>query len=297
MTYTINKGKPKKLEKLRWWFIHRGPRRLITIESLNGLVTFDSKDNVIGKQIFFRRYWDVEEVKDTVQLLVDNGYIDTHKPGIALNIGANIGLIVLAQIRHTIFEHAIAFEPVPSNYEILVKNIAQNGYSEDVECLQMALSSEDGEIEMELSGDNFGDHRVRSSDKKGDFGEDKREIVKVKVGRLDSLITQGRFENEQPGLIWVDIQGHEGDFFKGAMEVITRYHVPVASEFWPYGIKRAGWSSEQFCELISSLFTHYLDPKGENKFCSTDSFSSMFEKYTGPKDYTDIILVNENWKK
>ena len=117
------------------------------------------------------------------------------------------------------------------------------------------------------------------------------------MAQLDSLIKQGRFDKEKPGLIWVDIQGHEGDFFKGAEEVITRYHVPVASEFWPYGIKRAGWSSEQFCDLISRLFTHYLDPKGTNQFCSTDSFSNMFEKYTGPKDYTDIILINENWKK
>jgi hypothetical protein len=94
----------------------------------------------------------------------------------------------------------------------------------------------------------------------------------------------------------VDIQGHEGDFFKGASEVIRRYKVPVNSEFWPYGIERAGWNSESFSDLISSLFTHYLDTNGENKFISTDSFSSMFEKYAGPKEYTDIILVNESWK-
>jgi FkbM family methyltransferase len=261
------------------------------------LVTFDSRDKAVGKHIYFRRYYDVEEVKHTVQLLVDNGYIDAHQPGIVINVGANIGLITLALMRHSIFEHAIAFEPVPSNYEIHVKNITQNGYSEDVECLQMAVSSYDGENEMELSGENFGDHRVKISAKNGHFHEEQREIVNVMVGKLDSLIAQGKFEDERPGLIWMDIQGHDGDFYKGAKEVISHYHVPVIGEFWPYGINRAGWSNEQYCEIISSLFTHYLDPNGANEFCSTDTFASMFEKYTGPEDGSDIVLVNERWKQ
>jgi FkbM family methyltransferase len=296
MTYRVNKGKPTKLQKLHWWLLHHGRRRLVTIESLNGLVTFDSKDKAVGKHIFFRREYDVEEVKRTVQLLEDHGYIDPHNPGMALNVGANIGLITLALRRHSLFEHVMAFEPVPSNFEILKKNIAQNGYSNEIECLAMALSNKDGEITMELSGENFGDHRIRSSADKGHFHEEQRETISVTVGKLDSLIDQGKFENERPGLVWMDIQGHDGDFYSGAKEVISRYHVPVVGEFWPYGIKRAGFSSTQYCEIISSLFSHYYDPKGEREFCSVDSFASMFEKYTGPEDGSDIILVNESWK-
>lgn len=297
MMYRVNKGKPTKLEKLRWWLLHHGPRRHITIESLNGLVTFDSKDKAVGKHIFFRREYDVEEVKRTVQLLVDNGYVDPHNPGIALNVGANIGLIALALRRHSIFGHIIAFEPVPSNFEILKKNVVQNGYSDDIECLAMALSSNDGEITMELSGENFGDHRIRSSNDKGHFHEERRETISVMTGKLDSLIGQGKFENQRPGLVWMDIQGHDGNFYLGAKEVISRYHVPVVGEFWPYGIKRAGYTSTQYCEIVSSLFSHYYDPKGAREFCAIGSFARLFEKYTGPEDGTDIVLVNEGWKR
>ena len=296
MAYRVNKGKPTKLEKLHWWLLHHGPRRHITIETRNGLVTFDSKDKAVGKHIFFRREYDIDEVSQTVQLLIDNGYVDSQKPGTALNVGANIGLIALALKRHSIFERVLAFEPVPSNFAILVENIGQNGYSDEIECLEMALSDTDGEITMELSGENFGDHRVRSSEEKGHFHEERRETITVKTRRLDSLIAIGKFEEEPPGLVWMDIQGHDGDFYLGAKEIIRRYQVPVVSEFWPYGIRRAGFSSTQYCEIVSSLFSHYSDPKGASEFCSMDSFSSMFEKYTGPEDGSDIVLINESWR-
>ncbi|UCB53872.1 MAG: FkbM family methyltransferase [Thiotrichales bacterium] len=296
MVYRVNKGKPTKLEKLRWWLLHRGPRREVTIDSLNGLVTFYSKDKAVGKHIYFRREYDVDAVKQRVRLLVDNGYIDEERPGIALNIGANIGLITLALMKFTMFRNVIAFEPVPSNFRLLEKNIAQNGYSEDVQCLQLALSSEDGQVEMELSDENFGDHRIRRSFEKGYFREERREVANVDARRLDSLIGKGFFAKERPGLIWMDIQGHDYDFFVGSKEVISRYRVPVVGEFWPYSINRAGCERDQYCEIIMSLFTHYLDPAGANEFCTVDSFDSLFDRYTGPDEATEITLVNEGWR-
>lgn len=165
----------------------------------------------------------------------------------------------------------------------------------DVACVNFALSSDDGMIDMELSDDNYGDHRVRRTTRNGAYGESKRKTVQVKMSRLDTFLNNYP-KDIKLGLIFMDIQGHEYDFFIGAKDVILNSEVPTVTEFWPYGLARAKIKRDDYYELISSMYTHYYDVEDmiKNKI---DEIFCLFDKYDGPNIITDIILLNENLGK
>jgi len=62
--------------------------------------------------------------------------------------------------------------------------------------------------------------------------------------------------DERIDWVWADNQGHEGHFFGGASAFLQR-GVPLASEFWPYAIRRSGISDSEFQEIVSGAFTHF----------------------------------------
>jgi hypothetical protein len=61
---------------------------------------------------------------------------------------------------------------------------------------------------------------------------------------------------ETISLLWVDVQGWEGYIFLGAERLLST-GIPVASELWPYGMRRAGMSQEQFCEIAERFWSSY----------------------------------------
>lgn len=286
------KDSPSPFRKLHWWLLHNGPARHVMVETKNGKISFDSRDNCVGKHVFFRREYDVDKVQQLSDFLVQSGYIDQQNPGLVLNVGANIGLLATALKYYSVFDHIVAVEPVRLNFELLKKNVLQNGLDDSIDCVNLALSSADGEVEMELSEDNYGDHRVRRMDADGEFGESHRTTVSVKMSRLDTFIG-AHYADSKIGLVWMDIQGHEGEFFIGAKDIILKDKVPTVAEFWPYGIARSGMKQNTYSALISSIYTHFYN-YADMKRNSVAELDALFEKYAGPDDGTDIILVNEN---
>ncbi len=81
-----------------------------------------------------------------------------------LDVGANIGMICIALMLQNYFKRAIAFEPDPKNFRLLVKNVAQNGLENRIDCFPYALSSAAGEAELELSPHNSGDNHLHYSE-------------------------------------------------------------------------------------------------------------------------------------
>lgn len=171
--------------RLRWWFIHLGPRRDVTVDTSNGLLSFDSKDRLIGKYLYVKRSYEAREIQTAVALLRQEGYLKDAEGGTVLDVGANIGMICIALLKHGCFERAIAFEPAPNNYRLLIKNIDQNGLRERVLHFPCALSAAEGELELELSEDNSGDHRLRQTATPGVFREERRRTLRVRVRTLD----------------------------------------------------------------------------------------------------------------
>lgn len=78
-----------------------------------------------------------------------------------------------------------------------------------------------------------------------------------RTARLDDLLSQvPEGWTDDIKLIWIDTQGHEGHVFGGGENLFSR-DIPVVSEIWPYGLKRAGTNLEDFCRVAAGFWSHY----------------------------------------
>ena len=280
--------------KLCWWLIYLGPRRDITVQTSNGLLTLDSKDWLIGKHLYVRQSHEEGEMRSAISLLKKEGYLGNASRDTLLNVGANVGMTCIGLLKAGYFERAIAFEPAPNNYRLLVHNVNQNGLQHRIVHFPLGLSSTEGELDLELSDDNSGDHRIRRTKDPGFFHEEKRRTIKVPVRTLDHVLSeQSSPMNESVGLVWVDIQGHEGQFFEGARHFLSQ-GTPVVSEFWPYGIKRSGMSADQYCRILSELFTHFYVLVGEPfQKRAISGIRDLFDVNSKPREVCVVVLVQD----
>lgn len=288
---TLNSSLRERYRKLCWALIHTGPRRNITLRTANGVLTIDSKDWLVGKYLYVRREHETAEMRKAIELLRQGGFLKESE--MLLNVGANLGMTCIGAINLGYFKRAVAFEPEPENCRLLCHNVRQNSLQGQIACFQIALTSTDGEMELELSEDNSGDHRLRSSAKPGFFHEERRRTVAVPVKTLDSLLaSDARLQGDRIDLVWIDIQGCEGHFFQGAQAFFSRA-VPVVSEFWPYGMERAGTSPAAFCAVVAQLFTHfYVLAEGVKR--PIGEIANLFGAYQEPRQVCLIVLVRES---
>jgi len=281
--------------KLRWRMLYGGEPRDVTVASYNGLLTFDSRDKLIGKYLYVDRAYERSYIESALGVLEHDGYLAPRSNGddVLLDVGANIGMICIALLGQRRFARALAAEPSPRNLRLLEHNVAQNGLRERVTIVPCALSSAEGELELELSDYNSGDNRIRHDVSSGAFREEGREVVKVPVRTLDGVLAEQGVDARAVRLVWVDIQGHEGHFFRGARRTLTA-GPPVVSEFWPYGILRSGTSRAEYCRVVGELFTsfYHMRSSGAEKL-PISAIDSLFDRYAGPKEMCEVILVND----
>ncbi|HEX6537383.1 MAG TPA: FkbM family methyltransferase [Gemmatimonadaceae bacterium] len=287
------------VHKLRWRLLYTGPRRDVTVDSYNGRLTFDSRDKLIGKYLYLDRAYERRYIESALAVLERDGFLARDGSGLVLDVGANIGMICIALVRHGWFGGAVAFEPAPGNARLLRHNVDQNGLRDRIRVVQAALSARPGELALELSEYNSGDNRIRVLDGRGAGGgggggawnEDRRAVVRVPVRALDEALDDMGVDPSAVRLAWVDIQGHEGRFFEGARATIAR-GVPVVSEFWPYGILRSGMLRSEYVRVVEELFTHFyhLGDDGVEKRPIAE-VDALFDAYRAPKQMCEVIFV------
>jgi FkbM family methyltransferase len=282
------------VRKLQWYRLYSGPPRDVTVDSYNGRLTFDSRDKLIGKYLYVDRAYERRYIEDALGVLERDGYVRRDGRGTVLDVGANIGMICIALLTHGWFGSAVAFEPAPRNLRLLERNAVQNGCADRIIRLPYALSARADELELELSEYNSGDNRIRHSRVEGAWQEDRREVVRVPVRTLDGALADARVDPGDVRLAWVDIQGHEGQFFQGARRLLACGAVPVVSEFWPYAILRSGMTQADYVRTVSELFTHFyhLTDDGVEKL-PIARIDALFARYAAPKENTQVILVRD----
>lgn len=285
--------------KLRWRKLYSGTPHDVTVESYNGLLTFHSSDKLIGKYLYIDRAYERRYIESALGVLERDGYLapDARDRGVLLDVGANIGMICIALLRQHRFASAVAAEPSPRNLRLLERNVEQNGLGDRVLRLPYALSSADGEMELELSEYNSGDNRIRHDAAAGAWGEERREVVRVPVRTLDGALAERGVDAASVRLAWVDIQGHEGYFLSGARATLA-CGAPVVSEFWPYGILRSGMSRDDYSRIVRELFTHFYHLRGSSaEKLPAARIDSLFDAYAAPKQMCEVIFVNDDHRR
>jgi FkbM family methyltransferase len=285
------------VRKLRWLRLYHGPRRDVTVDSWNGRLTFDSGDRFISKYLCVDRAYERSTIGNAIDALERGGWLARAPRGVLVDVGANIGMITTALLRHGWFERAICFEPAPRNYRLLRLNIAQNGLESRVTPINIALSSAPGERALEVSDRNSGDHRLRapgvSTVASGAYREEQRAEVRVPVDTLDHALTRAKVSPDDVRLIWMDIQGHEAKCLEGARATLAA-GMPVVTEFWPYGIARSGTTRAEYMQLVTSCFTHaqrILDDRVVPMPLA--QVDALFDEVARPNKMTQLLFTRE----
>ena len=130
------------------------------------------------------------------------------RPGdVFVDIGANVGsYTVLASA--VCGARTIAFEPVPSTYDRLIRNVNANGIVDRVDARMQAVGADDGAIEFTSNLDSV-NHAIKATDSR-------RETIVVPLVKLSSALAA-----EQPCMFKVDVEGFETAVFDGGEDVLT----------------------------------------------------------------------------
>ncbi|WP_296590702.1 FkbM family methyltransferase [Methylophaga sp.] len=284
----------KKVNFSNWGFIRR-----LSFEISNGFLVSDceyesfivsANDNAIGKRVFLKREpFEIEKLYTVMSLLKQGNDYRTF-----VDVGANIGVTCLPAIKRNFFKKAIAIEPDKLNYRLLKSNIALNNLEDFITSYNYALGDvEDTSVTLEMSNQNYGDHRVRKTLKHGSYQEELREIIEVPSTTLDSVLLKEDDFSPDSALIWIDTQGFEGHILAGASKAL-KSTIPLCVEFWPYGMSRAD-SYEPFINALENLsYTKIYDLKNPEIAIpfSRKSFDEIYYELGEFRNrYTDLLII------
>lgn len=144
----------------------------------------------------------------------------SHIRGGFLDVGAHDGIysLIAAKVRPDV--RIECFEPFPLALGALRRNISINGVDERIVVRDFALSDQTGTGKLHIPRVNHGFTVVSSCSLQDDF-QPWGEAIDIKTQRLDDVDL-----DTPPGLIKVDIEGHEHAFMAGAEETLRR-HRPI----------------------------------------------------------------------
>jgi len=170
--------------------------------------------------------------------------------GLLVDVGANIGSICIPAIARDIALTAVAIEPEALNFSLLTANCEINDVTSRITCHQVAVGAKDHHlVRLELSTDNFGDHRVTPTI--GDHRD--RPSSNVSSMRLDTIVPD---LNPLTDLIFMDVQGFEKFVLDGATSAIQA-RIPIVMEYFPEGIQEH-CSLDDLLQVISP-YSGYFD--------------------------------------
>jgi FkbM family methyltransferase len=158
-----------------------------------------------------------------------------------VDIGAHIGYYTLlsAQIvgpKGKVF----AFEPEPKNYDLLKKNVAENGYN-NVTLVEKAVSNGSSiarlSVDLKDSGMNYLANTINNS-------------ITVSTVSLDEFFDEAIVID----FIKMDIEGFEEKALEGMQRILKKGNVKaIIAEFYPKLIKRNGFSPKILWDRLSAL--------------------------------------------
>lgn len=230
---------------------------LLAVETAAGLFAVDTRDRGVGRKLFVNRTRPEFELLGTaMRALGDAGAAERARTGVFVDAGANIGTTTIPALTQHGFARALAAEPDPGNFRLLLANVELNGLGERVQASCVALSDAPGRGRLARSEENFGDHRLLvAAEEASDAGLD------VEVSSVDALVAAAGVPTDGVGLLWIDVQGREAHVLAGAVEVLA--HGPaVVFEFWPSLLEEAGGAA-RLVDALAGFYDDVVDLRGD----------------------------------
>lgn len=140
------------------------------------------------------------------------------KASTILDVGANIGWYTARFARRLPRAHVYAFEPVPTSFAYLQRNVAANGVADRVTTFNYGLSNSNGPVEFFISPANGTNASLKNV-----AGADDAVTVVGLTLTLDQWVAN---YGVAPDFVKCDVEGAEFLVFKGA-EKTLRAHRPI----------------------------------------------------------------------
>lgn len=203
------------------------------------------------------------------------------KGDVVIDIGANIGyytLIFAKLVGNT--GKVFAFEPDPTNFQLLKKNIEANGYT-NVILEQKALSNKEGKVTLALSKQNTAGHHIISEQ------QDSKNSIQV-----DAIIADNYFKNfeHKINFIKMDVEGAESIVLGGMTNMLrNNTELKMMVEYNPDAIKNIGLDPIQYLELLIKNGFSVMDIDSKNMKITNTDVQSLIRKYHN--EYTNLLCV------
>jgi FkbM family methyltransferase len=266
--------------------------RYFGIDSGEEIIFTYTQDRYLTRNLALSAYPTRENLLAAVAVCEENGF-DLSK--VFLDVGANVGTETIYALKLNKFSKAVCFEPAPENLRLLTLNVLVNGFQDKVEIHPFAVSHANGNVELELSQENPGDHRVAAQPAEAPlpemFGESTRKKIQVRCTTLDEALAENGIGACEISLLWMDTQGHEGFILSGAKRLLDE-NIPVMLEFWPYGLIRSG-TLELLCRIIQENFRFcYMICDGiPSEKMDTSIVPSIAKRLKDTVMYEDLLLI------
>jgi FkbM family methyltransferase len=183
-------------------------------------------------------------------------YLDENFETCFYDIGANIGLMsLLAAQKLRATGEVVAFEPVQSTFEKLRHNISLNTHLENIQPVRMALSDQNGEQKIYLTGPgrDAWNSLVPAEGVKSET---------ILTARLDDLMNNEALDLPPPTLMKIDVEGWEIHVLRGAAVTLREWKPVMLIEFTASNLEAAGASCRALAnEVISHGYSlHEYNP-------------------------------------
>jgi len=207
------------------WLYYKLKPKGVTLINVQGNKMYVNTEDTIGRILLIDRVMEIYTTKLFEKMIKKNMTV--------IDIGAHIGYFTLLLAKLVGTNGTVyAFEPEPSTYRFLCKNIKINGYANIIP-IQKAVSNKNGKTKLWLCEIDSINHSLIQDNvfRKSDFTE-------VELITLDDFF-ENTIRNNKVDLIKMDTGGTEGVIMEGAEKVLKNNNVKVLLEFWPFGLKNA----------------------------------------------------------
>jgi len=257
---------------------------VIPVEKNNFKYLISSNDAVIASSLINSGDFSQKELDAFFGLA--NKYFGIQK-GAFLDVGANIGTTSLAATKNDCVSDVIAIEPSSDNFALLQCNIHLNKLHHKIRAIHAAASDSNDMVNLLISSDSSGDHRVRNA---ASLTTDTK-LERIEAMTIDEVVKD---RANEIAFMWIDVQGYEYYVLHGAKSLISNSRtLAVQMEFWPLGLEETK-TMNLLCQFCKDHFSKYIDIREylnvKNEIAhdinEIDLLSTRYEN-----SYTDIFLI------
>ncbi len=196
---------------------------------VNGYKMLLDKNDVMQLSLFDYEPVETEIVKNNVD-----------KNDVVVDVGANIGYYTLLMAKNNAFVYS--YEPEPTNFDLLKKNVLLNNFSSNVKLYNKAVSNFFGHSKLVLSEHSTGQHKLVNSR----FGTKLIDIEVIKI-ELDKI-----------NFAKIDVEGAELNVLKGMKTLPNKMLI----EFNSMNLEEFGTNPQDFLNFLNNYTIKEISKKG-----------------------------------